>query len=170
MLRHYLRLSQQTLGMMGVSLFGTCTMKYNPAVSEALSRLPEVREVHPLQAEETMQGLLEVVYRLDLALRELSGMDRFVFQAGGGADASYLNACVTRAYHDARGELSTEGRSHHDHPGPPVQLGHGGGGGVQGHHPATGGARLLLAGRPRIGPFGAHRRIVRQQPGRHGHL
>jgi glycine dehydrogenase subunit 2 len=106
-LRHYLRLSQQTLGMMGVSLFGTCTMKYNPAVSEALSRLHQVREVHPLQAEETVQGLLEVVYRLDLALRELSGMDRFVFQPGGGADASYLQACLTRAYHDARGELST---------------------------------------------------------------
>ena len=29
-LRHYLHLSQQTLGMMGISLFGTCTMKYNP--------------------------------------------------------------------------------------------------------------------------------------------
>ena len=105
-LRHYLRLSQQTLGMMGISLFGTCTMKYNPAVSESLSRLPEVREVHPLQAEETVQGLLEVVYRLDLALRELSGMAQFVFQPGGGADASYLQACITRAYHDARGELS----------------------------------------------------------------
>ena len=26
-LRHYLHLSQMTLGMMGVSLFGTCTMK-----------------------------------------------------------------------------------------------------------------------------------------------
>jgi glycine dehydrogenase subunit 2 len=105
-LRHYLRLSQQTLGMMGISLFGTCTMKYNPALSESLSRLPEVREVHPLQAEETVQGLLEVVYRLDLALRELSGMAQFVFQPGGGADASYLQACITRAYHDARGELS----------------------------------------------------------------
>lgn len=104
-LRHYLRLSQQTLGMMGVSLFGTCTMKYNPAVSEALSRLPQVRDVHPLQHPATMQGLLEIVYRLDLALRELSGMDQFVFQPGGGADAAYLNACVTRAYHDARGEL-----------------------------------------------------------------
>jgi len=33
-------------------------------------------------------------------------MDRFVFQAGGGADAAYLHACVTRAYHDAKGELS----------------------------------------------------------------
>jgi glycine dehydrogenase subunit 2 len=105
-LRHYLRLSQQTLGMMGVSLFGTCTMKYNPAVSEAISRRPEVREVHPLQDEETVQGLLEVVYGLDLALRELSGMAHFVFQPGGGADASYLQACITRAYHDARGELS----------------------------------------------------------------
>jgi glycine dehydrogenase subunit 2 len=105
-LRHYLRLSQETLGMMGVSLFGTCTMKYNPAVSEALSRLPQVREVHPLQPMSTFQGLLEIAHRLDLALRELSGMDRFVFQPGGGADASYLNACVTRAYHDARGELS----------------------------------------------------------------
>jgi len=105
-LRHYLRLSQQTLGMMGVSLFGTCTMKYNPAVGDAVVRRPAVREVHPLQHEETLQGLLEVVHRLDLALRELSGMDRFVFQAGGGADAAWLMACLTRAYHEARGELS----------------------------------------------------------------
>ena len=105
-LRHYLRLSQQTLGMMGVSLFGTCTMKYNPAISEAVSRLPQMRDMHPLQHPDTMQGILELVYRLDLALRELSGMDRFVFQPGGGADAAYLQACITRAYHEARGELS----------------------------------------------------------------
>jgi glycine dehydrogenase subunit 2 len=105
-LRHYLRLSQQTLGMMGVSLFGTCTMKYNPAVSEAISRLPQMREVHPLQHPDTMQGTLEIVHRLDLALRELSGMAQFTFQAGGGADAAYLQACITRAYHDARGELA----------------------------------------------------------------
>ena len=58
--RHYLRLSQQTLGMMGVDLFGTCTMKYNPVMSESLSRLPQVREVHPLQDERTIQGLLDV--------------------------------------------------------------------------------------------------------------
>ncbi len=104
-LRHYLRLSQETLGMMGVSLFGTCTMKYNPALGAALVRRPEVREVHPRQHEDTIQGLLEIVHRLDLALRELSGMDRFVFQAGGGADAAWLFACLTRAYHAANGEL-----------------------------------------------------------------
>lgn len=105
-LRHYLRLSQQTLGMMGVSLFGTCTMKYNPALGQALAQVPEVREVHPLQAEETLQGVLEIFHRFDLMLRELSGMDRFVFQPGGGADAAYLHACITRAFHDSRGELA----------------------------------------------------------------
>jgi glycine dehydrogenase subunit 2 len=104
--RHYLRLSQQTLGMMGVDLFGTCTMKYNPVMSESLSRLPQIREVHPLQDEQSIQGLLEVLYEFDLMLRELSGMDRFVFQAGGGADAAYLSVCVTRAYFESLGQLS----------------------------------------------------------------
>lgn len=104
-LYHYLRLSQQTLGMMGTSLFGTCTMKYNPQVNEALAWRPEVTQVHPLQPEDTLQGTLEIVHRMDLILRELSGMDQFVFQAGGGADAAYVNCCVARAYHASRGEL-----------------------------------------------------------------
>ena len=81
-LRHYLHLSQQVLGMMGVSLFGTCTMKYNPRLSEALGIRPQMAEIHPLQDESTIQGLLEIVHRFDLILRELSGMDQFVFQAG----------------------------------------------------------------------------------------
>ena len=104
--RHYLHLSQQTLGMMGISLFGTCTMKYNPQVSEAVARRPQVAEMHPHQDPSTMQGLLGIVHGFDLVLRELSGMDRFVFQPGGGADAAYLHACITRAYHASRGELA----------------------------------------------------------------
>ncbi len=105
-LRHYLHLSQETMGMMGISLFGTCTMKYNPRVGEAVVARPEVAETHPHQDEETLQGTLEIIHRFDSILRELSGMDQFVFQAGGGADAAYTNCCVTRAYHAARGELA----------------------------------------------------------------
>ncbi|MDJ0950441.1 MAG: aminomethyl-transferring glycine dehydrogenase subunit GcvPB [Alphaproteobacteria bacterium] len=103
--RHYLHLSQETLGMMGISLFGTCTMKYNARVSEAVAMRPELAEVHPYQPEETLQGVLELLHGFDLILRALSGMDQFVFQAGGGADAAYTHCCVTRAYHQARGEL-----------------------------------------------------------------
>jgi glycine dehydrogenase subunit 2 len=103
--RHYLHLSQQTLGMMGISLFGTCTMKYNPRVNERIVYQPFVAEMHPHQDPETMQGILEVVDRFDHLLRKLSGLDKFVFQAGGGADAAYTQACMTRAYHASRGEL-----------------------------------------------------------------
>jgi glycine dehydrogenase subunit 2 len=103
--RHYLHLSQMTLGMMGVNLFGTCTMKYNPRLNEHLAARPWLAELHPGQHEDTLQGVLELLHSFDLMLRELSGMARFVFQPGGGADAAYTHACVTRAYHAARGEL-----------------------------------------------------------------
>jgi glycine dehydrogenase subunit 2 len=103
-LRHYLRLSQETLGMLGISLFGTCTMKYNPRLGERLATLPCVAGIHPLQHPDTIQGLLAIVHEFDLILRGLSGMDQFVFQAAGGADAAYTQACITRAYHAARGE------------------------------------------------------------------
>jgi glycine dehydrogenase subunit 2 len=103
--RHFLHLSQMTLGMMGVNLFGTCTMKYNPRVNEIVAARPWLAELHPGQDEDTLQGVLEIVHSFDLILRELSGMAQFVFQPGGGADAAYTHACVTRAYHAARGEL-----------------------------------------------------------------
>lgn len=104
--RHYLHLAQETLGMMGISLFGTCTMKYNPRVNELVAAQPEVAELHPGQDPSTLQGVLGLLHDFDLILRELSGMARFSFQPGGGADAAYTHACVTRAYHAARGELA----------------------------------------------------------------
>ena len=105
-LRHYLHLSQETLGMMGVSLFGTCTMKYNPRLATELAARPEIAELHPDQADDTLQGVLALVHGLDLILRGVSGMDQFVFQAGGGAHAAYTHAVMTRAYHAARGDLA----------------------------------------------------------------
>ncbi|AGT10823.1 aminomethyl-transferring glycine dehydrogenase subunit GcvPB [Paracoccus aminophilus] len=103
--RHYLHLSQMTLGMMGVSLFGTCTMKYNSKTSEFATLRPELAELHPYQHPETLQGVLEIMHDLDAILRALSGMDQFIFQAGGGADAAYTMAAVARAYWQDRGML-----------------------------------------------------------------
>ena len=103
-LRHYLHLSQETLGMMGVSLFGTCTMKYNPRLATELVARPEIAEVHPDQDDDTLQGILELVHGLELVLRGVSGMDAFVFQPGGGAHAAYTHSVIARAYHASRGE------------------------------------------------------------------
>ena len=103
--RHYLHLSQMTLGMMGVSLFGTCTMKYNSKTAEHAAARPEMAELHPCQHPDTLQGVLEIMHEFDLILRSLAGMDRFVFQAGGGADAAFTMAALARAYWADRGML-----------------------------------------------------------------
>ena len=103
--RHYLHLSQMTLGMMGVSLFGTCTMKYNSKTSEYATLRPELAEVHPYQHADTLQGVLEILHDFDGILRALSGMDQFIFQAGGGADAAYTMATLARAYWADKGAL-----------------------------------------------------------------
>lgn len=105
-LRHYLRLSQETLGNdVNIHLgLGTCTMKYSPKVNEELIRSHKVADLHPLQADETVQGILEAMWRFEQALCEISGMERFTFQPGGGSQAVYANALMMRAYHAARGE------------------------------------------------------------------
>ena len=88
-LKHYLRLSQENLGAdLNVDIGqGTCTMKYNPKINEQLARLPKVAKLHPLQDESTVQGMLEIIYQMDHFLREVSGLDQFTFQPGGGSQA-----------------------------------------------------------------------------------
>lgn len=105
-LRHYLRLSQMTLGchVTPDASLGTCTMKYSPLVDEQLARMSQMTELHPLQDDETAQGMIEIIYRFERMLCEISGMDAFSFQPAGGSQAIFGNACIIRAYHAARGE------------------------------------------------------------------
>jgi glycine dehydrogenase subunit 2 len=105
-LRHYLRLSQENLGVdLNVDVGqGTCTMKYSPKVNEQLARSPKVAELHPLQHPDTVQGILEILWRLEGLLKEISGMDRVSLQPGAGSAAIYTNVSMIRAYHASRGE------------------------------------------------------------------
>jgi len=105
-LRHYLRLSQMTLGahLTPDASLGTCSMKYSPLVNEQLARMPQMSELHPLQDDATAQGIIEIVYRFERILCEISGLYAFTFQPGGGSQGIFANACIMRAYHAARGE------------------------------------------------------------------
>ena len=106
-LRHFMRLSQETMGTdvtIDISQ-GTCTMKYSPKFQEHLaSRDPGMTAIHPFQDEDTIQGILEMYYKFEQFLKEISGLDRFSFQPGGGAHGVFTNASIVRAYHAARGD------------------------------------------------------------------
>jgi len=105
-LRHYARLSQENLGIdLNIDIGqGTCTMKYNPKVNDQLARSPKMSELHPLQDESSVQGILEVMYKTEQFLKEISGLDRFSLQPGSGSVAIYANVAMYRAYHADRGQ------------------------------------------------------------------
>ncbi|GAB4505210.1 MAG: aminomethyl-transferring glycine dehydrogenase subunit GcvPB [Anaerolineales bacterium] len=105
-LRHYLRLSQENLaaGLVPDIGMATSTMKYNPPVNEKLASDPKLAALHPLQPEETIQGILEIMYKLEQFLKEISGMDRVSLQPRAGSQAIYANIAMIRAYHARRGQ------------------------------------------------------------------
>lgn len=105
-LRHFLRLSQETLGQeLNIDIgLGTCTMKYSPKINEQFVKSNKFSELHPLQDDCTAQGTLEIMYKMEQILKEISGMDAFSFQPGGGAQAIYSNASILKAYHKDQGE------------------------------------------------------------------
>ncbi len=104
-LRHYLRLSQENLGAdLNVDIYGTCTMKYSPKINDQVVRTPGVSELHPLQPEETVQGMLGILYGFEQVLKAVSGLDRFSLQPRSGSAGIYANMAMLRAYHESRGE------------------------------------------------------------------
>ena len=105
-LRHFLRLSQETMGAaMNIDVgLGTCTMKYNPVINDVVASTPTFRSVHPRQPTTTMQGLLRLLHTLQCHLAEIAGMDAFSLQPAAGAPAIFTNASIIRAHHEFRGE------------------------------------------------------------------
>ncbi len=131
-LRHFLRLSQETIGTdINIDIgLGTCTMKYSPKIHEQLVRNPKLTELHPYQDESTLQGILKIIYETQEYLKEISGLDAFSLQPSGGTQAIYSNVSVIRAYHEANGEgeqrdeIITTMLSHPGNPGVAATLGY----------------------------------------------
>lgn len=108
-LQHYIRLSQETLGsnLSNDLSEGTCTMKYNPRINEDLTREPNFAALHPMQDEDTVQGMLEIYHKFQNVVKEVSGLDVCSLQPGGGSHAVYTAAAIVRAYWEDKGELDT---------------------------------------------------------------
>ncbi len=132
MLRHYMHLSQETIGTdINIDIgLGTCTMKYSPKVNEQLARNPKLLEVHPYQDEETVQGILEIMYKDAEYVKAISGMDKVSLQPSGGTQAIFANVETIRRYHEANGEgeqrneIITTILSHPGNPGAASTLGY----------------------------------------------
>ena len=101
---HFTRLSQLNYGVdTGVYPLGSCTMKYNPKIAETVAALPGFQRLHPLQPARTVQGALELLWGLERALCEITGMARATLQPPAGACGELTGLLIMRAHHTKAG-------------------------------------------------------------------
>lgn len=101
-MRHYTNLSNHNFGVdTGFYPLGSCTMKYNPKINEKVARFPGFAHIHPFQPEESIQGALELMYDLQISLKEITGMDEVTLQPAAGAHGEWTGLMLIRAFHEA---------------------------------------------------------------------
>jgi glycine dehydrogenase subunit 2 len=103
--RHFTRLSHKTFGIdTAFYPLGSCTMKYNPRINDAMANLPALRDLHPLAPDRTAQGALATMWELERALSSLFGMAAFSLNPAAGAHAELTALLIAKAYFAKRGE------------------------------------------------------------------
>jgi glycine dehydrogenase subunit 2 len=104
-LRHFTELSTRNFGIdTGFYPLGSCTMKYNPRVNERVVALPGFRDLHPLQEEDGAQGALELMWRLQEILAEVTGLDAVSLQPAAGSQGELTGLMLVRAYFNENGD------------------------------------------------------------------
>jgi glycine dehydrogenase subunit 2 len=103
--RHYVGISKRNFDLdSGFYPLGSCTMKHNPRLHERVAALPGHARLHPLQDAERSQGALELMWNLQQALAEVSGLPHVSLQPSAGSHGELAGVLLTRAYHEDRGE------------------------------------------------------------------
>ncbi|MGH7810442.1 MAG: aminomethyl-transferring glycine dehydrogenase subunit GcvPB, partial [Candidatus Binatia bacterium] len=104
-LRHFTRLSQRNFSIESQFYpLGSCTMKYNPKLNEAVARFSGFAQVHPLAPTELLQGALALLHDLTGMLVEISGMDEVSLQPSAGAQGELTGLMLIRACLADRGD------------------------------------------------------------------
>ena len=104
-MRHYVRLSQKNYAIdMGLYPLGSCTMKHNPRLNEAMARLPGFADIHPLQPQSSVQGAMALIHECGRWLIELTGMHSVAMSPKAGAHGELCGMMAIKAALLARGD------------------------------------------------------------------
>ena len=102
--RHYTFLASRAHGVnSGFYPLGSCTMKYNPKISEKVASYDEFINIHPLQPKNTVEGCEEVIEKTEEYLCEITGMDYISLQPAAGAHGELTGMLMIKAYHLDKG-------------------------------------------------------------------
>ena len=104
-IRHFVNLSTTNMSVdTHFYPLGSCTMKYNPKRNERMASLAGIVDVHPLQDDPSIQGILQILHELQHMLGEISGLPGVSLQPAAGAHGEFAALLVAAAYFADRGE------------------------------------------------------------------
>lgn len=104
-MRHYKELSDLNFCIeKGFYPLGSCTMKYNPKVNELLANLESFANLHPLSDDVDCQGALELMFKLQEALKKITGMGAVTLQPAAGAHGELTGMMVIKKYFEVKGD------------------------------------------------------------------
>ncbi len=104
-MRHFVRLSTMNFNIeKGLYPLGSCTMKYNPRLHEFLARIEGLAAVHPLSSDSSVQGTLEIMYKLGESLCEITGFEATTLQPAAGAQGEFAGLMLIKKWQEERGE------------------------------------------------------------------
>ena len=99
LVRHFVNLSKRNMAIdTNFYPLGSCTMKYNPKRHERMAALPGMANLHPLQSDESCQGMLELLFAMQSILAEIAGFFAAHREAGtwpGGVHVELTSDDVT---------------------------------------------------------------------------
>src|SRR3984893_16088705 len=103
--RHFVALSHRNFSVdTNFYPLGSCTMKYNPKLNEAVAAFAGFADLHPLAPDATSQGALELMWTLEGTRRSLFGMEAFSLMPCAGAHGEVTAMLMAKAYHRDRGD------------------------------------------------------------------
>ena len=100
-MRHFVSLSQLNHSIdTAFYPLGSCTMKYNPKVCDAVAQLPGFLGLHPQTPDSYAQGTLEAYYALEQSIKTITGFDAVTLQPAAGAHGELVGMMMIKAYHE----------------------------------------------------------------------
>jgi glycine dehydrogenase subunit 2 len=106
--RHFTRLSQLNWSIdTHMYPLGSCTMKLNPKVNDAVAALPGFAEAHPMQPAGDVQGALAVMHGLQELLAEITGMAGASLAPLAGAQGELAGVLAIKAWLGTKGNQRT---------------------------------------------------------------
>jgi len=104
-IRHFTELSRKNFGVdNGFYPLGSCTMKYNPKINEDIASLPGFSDIHPLQQDETVQGILELLFNFERYICAIFGYEAATLQPAAGAHGELTSLFIIKKYLELKGQ------------------------------------------------------------------